>query len=68
MSLNRNVLLITCLRHILYNESKENNSKQAAPFYNSRIGFYDSANKLNFFREKEKRGLYETHKSLSTST
>jgi len=53
--LNRNVLLITCLRNILYKESKENNSKQTAPFYNSRIAFYDSANKLNFIREKEKK-------------
>jgi hypothetical protein len=50
------MLLITCLRHIPYKESKENNSNQTAPFYNSRIAFYDSANKLNFFREKEKKG------------
>lgn len=70
MSLNRNVLLITCLRHIRYKGSKENSSNQTAPFYNSRIAFYDPANKLNFIREKEKKksGLYETHKSLSTST
>lgn len=55
MSLNRSVLLITCLRHVLHKESKENNSNQTAPFYNSRVAFYDSANKLNFIREKEKK-------------
>jgi hypothetical protein len=54
MSWNRNVLLIICLRHILYKESKENNSNQTTPFYNSRIAFYDSSNKLNIIRDKEK--------------
>jgi hypothetical protein len=42
--------------HSLQRKQREQ-FNQTAPFYNSRIAFYDSAHKLNFTREKEKKLL-----------